>query len=218
MSMEIEAKFPVHDFEPVRMRLAAVGALYCTRMFEENIVLDVKDKDRATLREQKVLLRLRRNVSMNKAGDKAGGKVREGAAETLLTVKLPPEATSGFAKVCRELETGVADFDAISQILGVLGFIQAFSYEKIRETWELEGCHICLDEVCFGLFVEIEGDEPSIKRAAELLGLDLASASDRNYHELNREFRRAGNLPPQDSFTFSPARGEAIRHELGIKK
>jgi adenylate cyclase class 2 len=196
MCIETEAKFPVTDFEPVRKRIAALGGVFGGRVFEENVVFDDAG---CNLREKGVLLRLRRD------------------RDNLFTVKCPPEATGGFAKSCREIETRVEDFEAMHNALKVLGFSPAFRYEKVRETWDLQGCHICLDEVSFGLFVEMEGGETDIARTAESLGLDLATASDRNYHVLNLEHRRGKGLPPQDGFTFSRIRREEILRELAEK-
>ena len=118
MSMETEAKFPVNDFGPVRERLAALGGVCGSRVFEENVVLENNVAGRDSLRERGILLRLRK--------DREDGR-------GLLTVKQPPEKTSGFAKVCRELETGLDDFDSMLQALEVLGFEPAFRYEKVRE-------------------------------------------------------------------------------------
>ena len=51
-------------------------------------------------------------------------------------------------------------------------FFAPLVYEKRRETWSLAGAEVVIDELPFGLFVEIEGDEPDILKAEKLLGLD----------------------------------------------
>ena len=53
-------------------------------------------------------------------------------------------------------------------------YAPVFAYEKVREEWEFAGCHVCLDRLCFGDFVELEGEPESIRAAAAALGLDWA--------------------------------------------
>jgi adenylate cyclase class 2 len=64
----------------------------------------------------------------------------------------------------REEETEVSDAGALASILDALGYRPALVYEKRRETWQLAGAEVVLDELPFGLFVEIEGAEESISR------------------------------------------------------
>ena len=52
---------------------------------------------------------------------------------------------------------------ALEFILEALGYYPALVYEKRRETWRLGETEIVVDELPFGLFMEIEGAEKSIK-------------------------------------------------------
>lgn len=84
----------------------------------------------------------------------------------------------------REEETVVADADALSAILEALGFRPALVYEKRRTTWHVAGVEVVLDDLPFGLFVEIEGEEDAIIEAEELLELSSAVAEHASYPEL----------------------------------
>lgn len=191
MALEIELKFLDQDLQAVRDRLAELGARPGPRLFEANTVYD---DAQGTLRGRRILLRLRR----------AGGAA-------VLTVKLPPEgATPGDVKVFEELETRVENPEAMDLILSCLGYAPAFQYEKVREEWELCGCHVCLDRLPFGNFVEIEGGREELLACADQLGLDRTRASTRNYHSLHQEHRRARGLPPEDSFVFGPEERERL--------
>jgi adenylate cyclase class 2 len=93
--------------------------------------------------------------------------------------------TSGSAvKRQREEETEVADASALASILEALGYSPALVYEKRRTTWRLAGAEVVLDELPFGLFAEIEGEESAILEAERLLGLDTAEAEHAPYPEL----------------------------------
>jgi len=88
-----------------------------------------------------------------------------------VTFKGPREAAA--LKIREEIETGVADPDEMLLILRRLGFQEIATYEKKRETWKLNACEICLDELpVLGCYCEIEGpDEQTVLAVGELLGL-----------------------------------------------
>jgi len=98
----------------------------------------------------------------------------------------------------------LTDSGVVQAVLQTLGCEVAFAYEKWREEWKFGGCHICLDQLPFGDFVEIEGPPESIFAAARVLGLDSRHSSTENYHQLNREYRAAEGLPEDDNFVFPP--------------
>jgi len=184
MGHEIETKFAVKSFAPIREALARLGGVRLSRQFEENVVLDTPD---AALRRRDVLLRLRRDAS---------GKV---------TLKLPADAPQAAGiKIRCEVETEVADLAALEAIFGHLGYQPFLRYEKVRETWRADAVLVCLDELPFGRYLEIEGAAEAIPVLAEKLGLSMKRAMSQTYHELYQTHLKAQGLPPDDSFVFSP--------------
>jgi len=179
---EIETKFAVAAFEPVREALLRAGGVRLSRRFEENVVLDTPDGE---LRRRDVLLRLRRDAS---------GKV---------TLKLPADAPEdGGLKVRHEIETEVADLAALQAVFFHLGYQPFLRYEKVRETWRTGATLVCLDELPFGRFLEIEGPADAIPRVAASLGLSMTAAMSQTYHALYQAHLAACHLPPADSFVF----------------
>ena len=153
MPIEVEKKYRLtpERVEPLRLRLKEVGAEDgAAAEFEENVIYTGPGLDPA-----RRVLRLRR---------KEGGR-------SLFTFK-ERDLSGSPVKRQREEETGVSDADALAAILEALGYRPALVYEKRRETWRLAGTEVVIDELPFGLFVEIEGDEADILRAEKLLGLD----------------------------------------------
>ncbi len=157
--VEIEVKFHVADTRRLREQLAAIGAVCGTRARETNIRFEDSQNG---LYRQNALLRLRK------------------AEIITLTYKSKPADTDGSGgesagppdfKILNEVEVVVDDFDGMHRILEALGFHAEQIYEKIRETWTLEQTRICLDEMPFGVFMEIEGPPEAIRKAAGLLGL-----------------------------------------------
>ncbi|HEV2763590.1 MAG TPA: class IV adenylate cyclase [Pyrinomonadaceae bacterium] len=169
MGVEIEKKYKIADdvADPaggrLRARLSAAGAEARGREFEENTLYTGPNLERGGR-----VLRLRR----------VGGRA-------VLTFKerLP---TASLVKHHREDETGVEDAEALATILEALGYRPTLVYEKRRETFRLQGVEVVIDELPFGLFVEIEGEEAVIEKVESLLGLSDAEALLTTYPQLAR--------------------------------
>lgn len=175
---EIEVKLYVPDLDAVRARLDAAGAtLTAPRIYERNIRYD----DSAhTITRQGIVLRLRQDTRA-RLTFKSDGKLLDNGL------------LSRF-----EAEVTISDFEAMDTILRHLGFETAFIYEKYRTTYALDDAEVVLDEMPFGNFVEIEGDEASIVRALDRLGLGDATRYDAGYALLFETVRRNLGLTFRD--------------------
>lgn len=167
--IEVEKKYRVTEEQRdgLRRRLGEVGESVRGVEFEENTLYAGPGLD-----PRARVLRLRRV---------------EGRAT--LTYK-EKDRTRSAVKRQREEETEVSDAAAVAAILEALGYRPALVYEKRRETWRAAGAEVVLDELPFGLYVEIEGDEQSILAAEELLGLASAEAEHASYPELTARLGR----------------------------
>lgn len=180
--LEIEVKFLVKELATIRRRLERAGAsLVKPRIYEHNIRFDTPWQ---SLMLQGKLLRLRQD------------KVAR------ITYKGEPEETHlSEARVREEIEMEVDDFDAAVAILGKVGLEPQQVYEKYRETFQLGQVEVVLDEMPFGDFIELEGDEGAITNAAELLELDWSKRILTNYLGLMQQLKSTHNLP-FDDLTF----------------
>jgi predicted adenylyl cyclase CyaB len=152
MPLEIEVKLKVDDHTTVRERLRALGAMAHGRVKEINIFFDWPDR---SLRGKDTGLRVRFSQQEG-----------ETTPQALLTVK-GPAATTGLRS--REAyDVTLTPHDQIVPLLKMLGFEQVLLFEKQRESWELEGCHVELDTLPhFGAFVEVEGPTEEIVQAVQ---------------------------------------------------
>ena len=96
----------------------------------------------------------------------------------------------------------MADLAALEALFEHLGYRPFLRYEKVRETWRVDAALVCLDELPFGRFLEIEGAAGTIPALAGQLGLSMEQALSQTYHALYQEHLRACGLPPADSFVF----------------
>jgi adenylate cyclase class 2 len=165
MGIEIEKKYRLtrKQHELLTRRLRECSAVAVGEDFEENTLYAG-----GNLQTGKQALRLRR----------IGGRA-------ILTYKERYASTTAV-KHQREDETGIEDAQALAAILDALGYKPALIYEKRRATWKLKGAEVMIDELPFGLFAEIEGEEKTILEIEEHLGLTDAEAEMATYPELTR--------------------------------
>ncbi len=91
-------------------------------------------------------------------------------------------------------------------------------YEKYRRVYDLENCHIMLDELPYGDFIEIEGTSlEAVKKMAALLRLDMLRAVERSYLGVYKDYCKARNLPA-GKLTFEVFQGiRPAPEELGVQ-
>ena len=111
------------------------------------------------------------------------------------------ESRPSEARIREELEIEVESFDTARAILEKVGFEPQQIYEKYRHTYELNDVEVVLDELPYGDFVEIEGEEGAIREAAERLDLNWAVRILKNYLALMQDLRDHHQLA-FDDLTF----------------
>ena len=167
MPIELEKKYRINrdQAELLATRLEALDAQRANSEFEVNTLYSSP-----TLDLEGAILRLRRI-------DK----------RAILTFKKRFSSPSSVKRQLEE-ETEVEDGDAMERILDRLGFKPSLIYEKRRETWKYHSTEIAIDELPFGWFVEIEGDEADIVAVERAISIDESSAEEATYPALTRRF------------------------------
>ena len=89
-----------------------------------------------------------------------------GAAILTFKERIP---TDSPIKHQKESETHVADPEAVDAILRGIGFAPALIYEKRRTRWDVGKAKVVIDELPYGLFMEIEASEKDINRVEKLI-------------------------------------------------
>lgn len=163
MALEIEKKFRITEEqrEAVVAALEEFGAEFRGQDNEENIIYS-SDK----LVEENAVLRVRR------IGER-----------TLLTFKKRLPAISDIKHQLEE-ETEVADAEVLMRILAHLGIAPRLIYEKRRRTWRFRSVDVMIDELPFGLYMEIEGAFTAIREAELLLDTEKFVQEEETYPRL----------------------------------
>ena len=174
---EIEVKFRVTSFADLERNLRGLGFREVTpRTHEMNTLHDLPGE---SLRGRGELLRVRRY------GDK-------------WTFTHKSKAAAGTHKSRVETETAVADGEKLARILGVLGFVPVFRYEKFRTEFSDGTGHVLLDETPIGNLAEIEGPHDWIDQTADKLGVARADYITDSYASLFFEWKRRTGSPAKE--------------------
>ena len=193
---EIEAKFYVWNLDRISDQLEALGAeMIHPRVFEQNWRYDTPDQ---AMNARHQLLRLRKSHIVT------------------LTYKSSAVDVEGTSQRI-EYETEVSDFEMTRNLLGALGYVVTDCYEKYRTGYTLGGLYITQDELPFGDFVEIEGNQVSeIQSAAADLGLDWDANITQNYLLLFKTLQKNTGID-ESELIFERFSGYQINPEdLGV--
>lgn len=174
MGIEIEKKYRLDETRKAEIikKLNEIGAVFSHEQFEENYLHrgGVLDERNATLRLRKM------------------------RSETIFTYKEKIK-TDEDIKHKIEYETHVADVQEMERIIESLGFRLDVIYEKRRQVWHFDSVEVVLDELPFGLYMEIEGDIHEIEKAEALLKIGDLENEKRGYPRLTVKYgRQNGNV------------------------
>lgn len=92
--------------------------------------------------------------------------------------------TKSAIKHQHEEETEVANASAAHAIITALGFTPGLVYEKRRVRWDVGQVEVVIDELPFGLFMEIEASVKDIKRVEKMLAVENLPAVMETYPRL----------------------------------
>lgn len=177
---ETEVKIRVDSLVEIAARLDSAGAtIAAPRILEQNLRLDAPDHSLSRARK---VLRLRHD------------------SRTRLTYKEdPPESGVNSDGISRrtEIEVDVSDLNKMRLILEKIGYQSMWTYEKYRTTYTFMDCEIVLDELPFGMFIEIEGTPDGIESVLKTLALEHAPRLLESYSGLFIKLKQ------QMGFTFN---------------
>lgn len=119
-------------------------------------------------------------------------RIRQTQDKTILTFKQRIQNESDV-KHQIEYESEFADLDSLKKIVENLGFEPRLIYEKRRKTWRFRSVEIVVDELPFGLYMEIEGPITAIKEAEMLLDIEDLETEHETYPRLAAKFGKIKN-------------------------
>ncbi len=174
---EIEIKFKIQNPQQIREKISKEGKLV-GKAFEKTIRFDTQTK------------------SLESSGKFL--RVRSGFSNTI-TFKRKVENKEFRER--EELELEISDLEKMRQIIKNLGFDKELIMEKYREKWKFKDVEIVIDTLPMGTYIEIEGNEQSIKETAKTIGLNLENKILETYWEIWKDFAKENKIQ-SENITF----------------
>ena len=131
-------------------------------------------------------------------------RLRQQGNKTSLSYKRPLPSVGNEKKEV-EIETEVGNFEAMANILRMMGYAPSTSYEKYTTPIKLKDkseIHIEIQKYPFETFLEIEGDKEETEKAAKQLGFEIKNAIKKSVDTLFTEWRAIKGLPFKPRMTF----------------
>jgi adenylate cyclase class 2 len=199
---ETEVKIRVTDVAAARRQLRKLGfSPLHRRSLEDNVLFDTPGR---SLRRIRAILRLRHY-----------------GPTWVLTYKGTPDPDQTY-KSRVELETEIAEPQALRLIFEVLGLRPVFRYQKYRVQYAKPivgrrakpAGEVSLDETPVGNFLELEGSRSWIDRVARQLGFSRRDYITASYGALYLDDCRRRRVPPGDMlFPVRTAASRRLPHD-----
>lgn len=170
--VEKEIKVKVADPKTLLERLLRDGAVILNKSKEKTIRLDTPNMD---LEKRGVFLR-----------------VRSGSKNTITMKEKIGEDKNIRSR--KETEFEIGDVDQMAYILEKLGFTFIRIMEKYRINLQYKGAVLSIDEMPFGMYLEIEGTEEEVGKIATELGYSENDRILETYWGLFEEYKKENSL------------------------
>lgn len=161
---EIEIKFKIlnsSQLDKIKEVLDSICDKKLDRVFEKTIRFDTKDM---FLEKHNKFIR-----------------VRSGYKNSITFKK---KIVTSYFKEREETEFEIEDIEKMTKILNELGFDNNLIMEKYRQKWIVGDLEIVIDELPFGIFIEIEGEKEDITKMIEKLDLKSSESSNLTYWDI----------------------------------
>ena len=93
-----------------------------------------------------------------------------------------------------DIEVEIGDISKMQYILEVMGLKKTCTMEKYRLKWKFEDVDLNVDELPFGLFLEIHGEEEQIAKVMEELELARENIVPGTYWDIFEKYKRSNNI------------------------
>lgn len=175
--IETELKFQTTDPKKVLSVLLASGAKIISKNKQKTVLFDTTNHD---LENKGVFVRVR----------------AEGEENTItLKEKIGNDET---VRQRKETEFKIEDLDKMSYIIEKLGFDYVVIMEKYRIELSYKNSHVCIDEMPFGFYVEIEGEEAEINLIAQELRFKPEEKIIVTYWDLFEDWKKDKGITDQN--------------------
>ena len=98
-------------------------------------------------------------------------RIRDEHGKIVLTVKVRSQKKTNYFER-KEYSVEISNAEEGVDIMKSLGYGQIRVFKKVREEWDFKDVDVVLDELYFGIYMEIEGSKEKIEEMVKKLGFE----------------------------------------------
>lgn len=171
MHKEIEIKFKIENVESMKRKLLQAGAIFIEKPYEQT-TYGYFSTD-----------------SMTKG---IFPRIRNEKDKIVFTVKVKKDQQPEY-KERMEYSMNLDSIDQGENILFALGYDKVRVFTKIRQEYTLLNTKITIDELYFGIFLEIEGEKMDIEKVINNLALKDKERITKAYLSLEDDYKKSNS-------------------------
>lgn len=177
---EKQVKFKINNFEQISKALLDIEAIFIGGFMERTIRYDTLD---LYYSNKGIFIRTKQGI------------------KNVLTVKEVPKKMNNKTLERTLVEVEVDDINNVDYILKKIGLTNKFVMEKYRLYYYYKKCFISIDELPFGVYLEIKGSDKDIKKLCKKLEINENELIKVTYWDLYYKFYKGSNA--NDDIVFS---------------
>ena len=148
-TIQKQVKFQIEDFDAISKKLIELEAVFIGGFFEKTIRYDTDDH---RLFDRGIFIRTKSGL------------------RNVLTLKEKTSENDNALLERYTTEIEIDDIEKMEYMLSRIGFTNKVIMEKYRLYFKWNHIEISIDELPFGIYLEIKGDDKEIKKLAKQLG------------------------------------------------
>lgn len=166
---EKQVKYKINNFDYISKRLIEIEAIFIGGFMEKTIRYD--------------------NDDLKCSNNGVFIRTKSGMKNVLTLKEIPTDSSNtSFERITTEVE--VDNINKIGYILEKIGLTKKFIMEKYRLFFKYDNVDILIDELPFGIYLEIKGEDNEINRVTKMLNIDEADLIKMTYWDIYDKIKK----------------------------
>ncbi len=166
---EKQVKYKINNFDYISKRLIEIEAIFIGGFMEKTIRYD--------------------NDDLKYSNNGIFIRTKSGMKNVLTLKEIPTDSSNtSFERITTEIE--VDNINKIGYILEKIGLTKKFIMEKYRLFFKYDNVDILIDELPFGIYLEIKGEDNEINRVTKMLNIDEADLIKMTYWDIYDKIKK----------------------------
>ncbi len=165
--LDRQIKFKIDNIDTILNKFRNLNAVFIDGVFEKTTLFD---NENGELQKNGIFIRTRNGY------------------ENTLTLKERDDSLKHDYFERKKTTIEIENVDDMNYVLKVMGLINNKVMEKYRLSWIIEQINVTIDELPYGVFLEIHGDDKEINKICELIDIKKENIINETYWDLAKQY------------------------------